>query len=101
MVWPFGHILAFFNTDKNSIFLDLFWTNLSKFKTFYEILNFNSVILTKKIGLYLAFFHFFRIWPFLKLIMVKFGLLNFSESGNPGWRLKLKEKIHFHVLGIS
>jgi len=54
-IWPY---FSLFYIDKNSIFLDLFWTNLSKFKTLYEILNFNSVILTKKIGLYLAFFHF-------------------------------------------
>jgi hypothetical protein len=30
-----------------------------------------------------AFFHFFRIWPFLKLLMAKFGLFNFFGPGNP------------------
>jgi len=39
--------------------LSLFWTNLSKFQTFYEIVNFNF-------GLYLAFFEiaYGQIWPF-------------------------------------
>jgi len=44
MVWPFDHFLAFFNFVENSIFEGLFWTNLSKFQTFFEILNFNLVI---------------------------------------------------------
>jgi hypothetical protein len=39
-IWPF------LNVDKNSKFYGLFWTNLSKFQTFYEILNLNLVILT-------------------------------------------------------
>jgi hypothetical protein len=42
----FGH-LAFFNVDKSSIFQGFVWTNLSKFRTVYEIPNFYLVILTK------------------------------------------------------
>ncbi len=61
-----------------------------------EILTFNLVILTNflpKFDLYLAFFglYFVFIWPFfifedlafLKLLMAKLGLLNFSGPGNP------------------
>jgi hypothetical protein len=56
-IWPFsnclpeikwfGHLAIFWpflNDDKNSTFKDLFWTNLSKFQTFYEIIDFNLVI---------------------------------------------------------
>ncbi len=26
-------------------------------------------------------------WPFLELLMAKFGLFNFFEPGNPGWKI--------------
>ncbi len=48
----------------------MFWTNLSKFQAFYEILNFNLVILTNllmEIRPLFGLFSFFRIWPFLDL----------------------------------
>ncbi len=80
MVWPF------LNVDKNSIFQGFVLTNLSKFGTVYEILNFYLVILTqflKKIWPLFGLFSFFKIWPFLKLLMAKFGLLNFFGPGNP------------------
>jgi len=77
MVWPFGHFLS---VDINSIIKGLFWTNLSKFQIFYEILNLNLVILTnllKEIWPLFGLFSFFRIWPFLKLLMAQFGLFIF------------------------
>jgi len=65
-IWPF---LKLFSRNKMAIF-GLFWTNLSKFQKFYEILNFNLIILAN-----LAIFHFSgfglfettygQIWPFL------------------------------------
>jgi len=71
----------------------MFWTNLSKSQVFYEILNFNLVILTIFLKGNLAFiwpFFIFQdlaffesaygqIWPNL----AKFGLFNFFEPGNP------------------
>jgi len=42
-IWPF---LKLFERNKMVWPFGLFWTNLSKFETFYEILNFNLVILT-------------------------------------------------------
>jgi hypothetical protein len=76
----FGHLaifLPFLNVDKNSKFLGMFSTNLSKFQAFYEILNFNLVILTnilKEIWRLFGLFHFSgfglfetaygQIWPF-------------------------------------
>jgi len=84
-IWPF------FNVDKNSIFQGFVLTNLSKFRTVYEILNFLKVILTKnlkKIWPSFGLFSFFRIWPFLKLLMAKCGLLNFFGPGNPEWRIQ-------------
>jgi len=38
----------------------------------------------KEIWPLFGLFSFFRIWPFMKLIMAKFGLFNFFEPGNPG-----------------
>jgi len=60
-IWPFLKI------HKNGLLKGLFWTNLSKFETFYEIKNIYLVILTnflKKIWLLFGLFSFFRIWPF-------------------------------------
>jgi len=88
----FGHLAIFwpfFYVDKNSIFQGFVLTNLSKFRTVYEILNFYLVILTKylkKIWPLFGLFSFFRIWPFLKLLMAKFGLFNFFGPGNPELR---------------
>jgi len=68
----------------------MFWTNLSKFQAFYEILNFNLAILTiflRKIWPLFGLFSFFRIWPLLKLHMAKFGLLNFFWT----WQLWHKQ----------
>jgi len=67
MICPFGHFWPFLNVDKNSIFQGFVWTNLSKFQTVYEILNFYLVILTKflkEIWPLFDLFLFFRIWPF-------------------------------------
>ncbi len=61
-------------------------TNLSKSQVFYEILNFHLVILTiflQEIWPLFGLFSFFRIWPFLKLLMAKFGLFNFLRPDNP------------------
>jgi hypothetical protein len=46
MVWPFGPVLAFFECGQKSKFKGLFSTNLIKFQTFHEIVNFNLVIST-------------------------------------------------------
>jgi len=80
-IWPFwnclpeikwfGHLAIFWpflTVDKNSIFWALFWTNLIKFQTFYEILHFNSAILTNfwmKFGLCLAYLIFLTWHPCL------------------------------------
>ncbi len=71
------------NVDKNSIFYGPFWTNLSKFQAFYEILKFNLVILTKFLR---------EIWPFfifqdLDFFETAYGQIwpfNFFGPGNPG-----------------
>jgi len=86
MLWPFCHFLAFLNVDKNSIFYGLFWKIMNKFWAFYDSLNFNLVILTiffREIWPLFGLFSFLRIWPFLKLLMAKFGLFNFFGPGNP------------------
>jgi len=90
----FGHLLAFSNVDKNSIFEGLFWTKLSKFQTFYEIVIVILTIFWRKFGLYLAaFFHillnFFWTWQpwyaFLALLAshkVSWELKNFVSQNN-------------------
>ena len=67
--------------------------NLSKTYAFlYKILKIVLAIFTNltKIWLFFAFLHL-RIWPFLKLLMAKFGFL---ELGNPVIQCKFCEALH-------
>ncbi len=81
----FGH-LAFFNLEENSIFLGLIWLNFNKS---YSILWYFKIYLiyfskfSLKIWPLLGLFYHLKIWPFLKLLIAKFGLLNFLGPGNP------------------
>ena len=45
----------------------------------------------KKIWPLFGLFSFFRIWPFLKLLMAKFGLLYIFGPGNPDTRGEERE----------
>jgi len=68
--------LPFLNVDKNSIFYGPFWTNLSKFQAFYEIVNFNLVILTKKMR---------GIWPLFGLFFIFQDLAFFETAYGQIW----------------
>ena len=46
----------------------------------------------KKIWPLFGLFSFLRIWPFLKLLMAKFGLFYFFGPGNPDVELLSNEK---------
>jgi len=72
----------------------VYWTNLSKFQAFYEILNFNLVILTKilrKNWPLFGLFFIFQDMAFLKLLMAKFGLFNFFDLATLQWRATWQE----------
>jgi hypothetical protein len=78
--WRFSHI------DENSLFYGLFWTNLSKFQVFNEILDFNLVILIE-FGLgNLAFIWHFCIFQDLAFCNCLWPNLAFCffGPGNPG-----------------
>jgi len=67
----------------------MLWTNLSKFQAFYEIHNFDLVILTIfwwKFGLYLTFFHFSGFGLFWNCLWPNLAFLNFIWRGNSVWQ---------------
>ncbi len=81
----FGHLAfswPFFNLEENSIFLGLFWQNFNKT---YNILWYFKIFLiyfgkfSLKIWPLFGRFHHLRIWPFLTLLMAKFGLFIFWD----------------------
>jgi len=66
----------FLNVDKNKIFQGFVWTNLSKFWTVYEILNFYLVILTKFLK---------EIWPFFWPFFIFQDLAFFETTYGQIW----------------
>jgi len=83
MIGPFLNV-------KDIVFFEACFRKIrAKLVVFYEFLILNLAILTNFEG-NLAFtlplfslYSFLRSWPFLKLLMAKFGLFNFSRPGNP------------------
>jgi hypothetical protein len=79
IIWPF---LAFFNPEENSIFLSLFWQNVNKI---YNILwkSKNYFINLEKFYLEIwplfSLFSHLGMWPFLKMLMAKFGIFIFWD----------------------
>jgi len=64
MVWPFGHFWTFLNVHYKVYFGK---RRATKLAIVYEILTLNLVILTffkRKLGLYLGFISFLRLWPY-------------------------------------
>jgi hypothetical protein len=66
-----------------------FQQNIQQKKTYLKIFKNIFGKFSSKFGL----FHHLRIWPFLKLIMAKFGLFYFLGPGNPGISVKRKFKL--------
>ena len=94
MIWPF------FNLEENGIFLGLFWLNFNETS---NILWYFKISLTYfgrfslKIWPIFGLFHHLRIWPFLKLLMAKFGLFYFLGPGNPVFWVSVVSGQQFRV----
>ncbi len=110
----FGHLAfswPFFNLEENVFFSGRFWLNVNKT---YNILWYFKIYLiylckfSLKIWPLFGLFHHLKFWPFLKLLMAKFGLFYFWDLATLSqiyslwlWLICLYKKILFLVTLIA
>jgi hypothetical protein len=84
VIWPFW-------MSKKIVYCETFFGEIwAKIAIFYKILTLYLVILNLAL--------IFEDLAFLKLLVVKFGLFNFLESGNPGGNrtfIEIPKRVHF------
>jgi hypothetical protein len=103
-IWSFGIFLAFFQSWRKKNFLGIFWQNFNKT---YNILWYFKIVLIHfgkfsfKIWPLFGLFHHLRIWPFLTLLMAKFGLFYFLGPGNPVSQLRKWNEMGHNFFRLS